>query len=741
MASLSGLFRPEAMAVIGASRTPGKVGHSVLQNLINSGYQGRIVPINPKESEILGYRAYPSITAAVADGPIETVVVTIPARAVVPVIDECGRAGVRYAVVITAGFRELGGEGKAREEELVRVARQYGLRIVGPNCLGIIDTHVPMNGSFAAISPGRGSIAFVSQSGAFGAAILDWASENNVGFSKFISLGNKADLNEVDFIEDAAQDPNTRVILCYLEDIKDGRRFLDVAAAASREKPVLILKAGRSEAGTRAASSHTGALAGNDRAYDLAFRQTGVVRLDTMEECFDLATTFVSQPLPRGRRVALITNAGGPGIITTDAIERMGLTMARFAPETVEKLRSKLPAESAVQNPVDVLGDASPERYETAFQAVAEDPNVDAVMVLVTPQAGTDPVGIAEATKKFRAEHPDLPVVASMVGGALVAEGIKRLLDAGIPCFIFPERAVAAVSGMVRYSEARREAEKKVDFARLPVDRAQVARIFEQVRADGRSTLLGVEAARVAAAYGVQVAPAALAHSAEQAVTLAEEFGYPVVLKIASPKIVHKTDVGGVRLKLDTAEKVRAAYEEIMRNCAPYLGENDRYGVEVQKMMPAGRELIVGMARDPVFGPMLMFGLGGIYVNLLKDVSFRLVEGLREGDIPAMVRETRAYTLLQGFRGEKRADVAAIEEMLLRVACLVRDFPEIKEMDINPLFAYEEGKGAVALDVKISLELEPASVSGKQAGDSDDGRVRVPGQVQGQPQAQPGAKA
>ncbi|MBE3577635.1 MAG: acetate--CoA ligase family protein [Limnochordales bacterium] len=718
MASLKSLFGAESIAVIGASKSPGKVGHNVLKNMIESGYRGRLVPINPKESEILGLKVYPSVTAAVADGKIEAVVVTIPAKAVVPVIEECGRVGVRYAVVITAGFREVGAEGKAREQELVEVARRYGVRIVGPNCLGIIDTHTPMNASFAPLLPARGNIAFISQSGAFGAAILDWAQENNVGFSKFVSLGNKADLNEVDFIEDAAEDENTKVILCYLEDIKDGQRFLEVAWAASRKKPILILKAGRSEAGTRAASSHTGALAGNDRAYDLAFLQTGVVRVETMQECFDLATSFVSQKLPRGRRVVLVSNAGGPGIIATDAIERMGLAMARLEQSTVEKLRSLLPPEAAVLNPVDVLGDAPPSRYEAALQVVGEDPNVDAVLVLVTPQAGTDPVGIAEVVKKFHAAHPEITVMGSMVGGTLVSEGIKRLLDAGIPCFVFPERAVASIQGMVRYSEAQKAAGARVNFDAIRVNRERVEEIFRQVRADGRTTLLGVEAAQAAAAYGVTVAPAGLAHSAEQAVTLAEEFGYPVVLKIASPKIVHKTDVGGVRLKLDSAEKVRAAYEEIMRNCAPYLGENDRYGVEVQKMMPAGRELIIGMARDPVFGPMLMFGLGGIYVNLLKDVSFRLVNGLREGDIHNMVRETKAYTLLKGFRGEKPADIAAIEEMLLRVACLVRDFPEIKEMDINPLFAYEEGKGAVALDVKISLAASPVADEATRNGEA-----------------------
>lgn len=703
MANLRDLFGARSIAVVGASKTPGKVGYSVLKNLVESGYSGRIVPINPKESEILGHKAYPSLTAAAADGPVESAIIVIPAKAVVPVVEEAGKNGVRYCTIITAGFKEIGGEGKIREQELVRVARQYGVRLVGPNCLGIVDTHVPMNGCFAAVAPARGSIAFISQSGAFGAAILDWALESNIGFSKFVSLGNKADLNEVDFIEDASEDPNTKVILCYLEDIHDGERFLKVAAAASARKPVLILKAGRSEAGTKAASSHTGALAGNDRAYGLAFKQTGTIRVETMEEAFDLATAFAAQPLPKGRNVALVTNAGGPGIIATDAIEKMGLKMAPLADTTKQHLREQLTPEANVNNPVDVVGDAPPERYAAALEAVQADPNVDEILVLVTPQAQTNPPGVTDVILEAHRRRPDLPLLVSMVGGPAVGQAMKRLQEQGIPAFTFPERAVASFAGMAQYAEYQQQAGELVDFESLPVDRARVEEIFAAVRADGRSTLLGVEAAQAAAAYGVTVAPSGLAHSAQEAAQLAEEFGFPVVLKIASPKILHKTDVGGVRLKLDTAAKVQAAYEEIMRNCAPYLGENDHYGVEVQKMMPAGRELIIGMARDNVFGPMLMFGLGGIYVNLFGDVSFRLVKALRTSDVAAMIQETKAYTLLKGFRGETPADLPAIEQMLLRVAKLVHDFPEIKEMDINPLFAYEKGKGAVALDVKIAL--------------------------------------
>ncbi|NPV53844.1 MAG: acetate--CoA ligase [Firmicutes bacterium] len=699
MRDLTHFFNPRRVAVIGASKTPGKVGNSILKNIIESGYPGEIYPVNPGEPEILGLPCKKNIGEIPGT---DLAIICVPAALVPQVVEECGKARTRNIIVISAGFKEVGKEGAALENRMVELCRRYDMNMMGPNCLGMVDTHVPLNASFAPDMPMKGEIAFISQSGAFGTAILDWSLNNNVGFSKFVSLGNKAHLDEIDFIENAADDPNTKVILCYLESITQGKRFLEVVGKATRKKPVLILKSGTSEAGVRAASSHTGALAGNDRAYDAAFLQTGVLRVETAQELFDLALAFTTQPLPKGRRVALITNAGGPGIVATDAVERMGLEMARFDPATVKELRGKLPAESNIYNPVDVIGDARPERYELALDIVLPDPNVDTSLVIVTPQAQTNPPGVADVVLKVRASRPEKPLLVSMVGGKRTSEGVEKLTRAGMPCFVFPERAVSAIAGLTRYATMLAEPLEEVPFE-FPVDQDRVRAILESVRADKRNTLLGTETARVAQAYGIKAAPSGLAKTPDEAARVAEELGFPVALKIASPRILHKTDVGGVKLKLDTPEKVRECFVEIIENVEAHMQDASIYGVEVQHMMPPGRELIIGMVRDLQFGPMLMFGLGGIYVNLLKDVSFRLAYGLRKQDVEAMVRETKAYTLLRGFRGEAPADIPAIQDTLIRVARLARDFPEILEMDINPLFAYEAGKGVTAIDMKITI--------------------------------------
>ncbi|MGE5552488.1 MAG: acetate--CoA ligase alpha subunit [Betaproteobacteria bacterium] len=698
MAKLDSFFAPTAVAVIGASNTPGKVGHSLVKNLRDSGYSGKVFPINPKEEEIQGFRCFPSI-AAVGE-PVEVAIISIPAVHVLQAARDCGAAGVKHLIVITAGFKEVGSEGLKLERELVGICQEYGMNLLGPNCLGMMDTHTPLNASFAGTFPVKGEIAFISQSGAICSAILDWSLERGIGFSKFVSLGNKAGLNEVDFIEDAADDPYTKVVLCYIESVTEGKRFVDVAQVAAKKKPIIIFKSGTSEAGARAASSHTGALAGNDRTYQTVFEQCGLLRVHSLDELFALATTFISEPLPKGDRVAILTNAGGPGIIAADNIESRGLTMARFAKETIEALRAKLPAEANVYDPVDVIGDARADRYAYALETVMADPNVDSAVVLLTPQAVTQPAETAQAIIEIRERFKDKPLLTSFMGGPTVRKGADLLQEANIPCYAFPEPAIASVASLVKYA----------NFRRMPLatpepigdaDRGTVGRIFARVRAEGRKVLMGSEAAQVAAAFGVSVAPLGLATSHAEAARMAEEFGFPVVLKVASPKIMHKTDIGGVRLNLTSAEEVRQAFAEIMENVRRYMPQVTPHGVEVQKMMPRGRELIVGMNRDLVFGPMIMFGMGGIYVNLLKDVSFRLAEGLTRAEAQAMIRETKAYTLLRGFRGEPPADLETVVDTLRRVAQLCVEFPEISELDINPLFAYE--KGVAALDVKITI--------------------------------------
>ncbi|MBC7106741.1 MAG: acetate--CoA ligase family protein [Firmicutes bacterium] len=694
------MFAPRSLAVIGASATPGKIGFALLKNVLASGFRGAVYPVNPGAAEIQGLKCYPDVGAI--PGPVEMAVVAVPAALVVGVARECGEKGVRFLVVISAGFREIGGEGARRERELLAVCRRYGMRMLGPNCVGLMDAHTPLNASFAAGFPRPGEIAFISQSGAMLLAILDWSFEAGLGFSKFVSLGNKADLNEADFIAAAGEDPATRVILCYMEDVADGPRFLEVASRVTAAKPVVVLKSGTSRAGARAASSHTGALAGNDAAYEAAFRACGVIRARTMDELFHLAAALVRQPVPRGATVAVVTNAGGPGIVATDEIERAGLRVARFAPGTVAGLRADLPREAGIYNPVDVLGDATAERYRRALERVLADDGVDGVLVLLCPTAPAQPEETARAIVELHRRHPSKPVLAVYMGGATLEEGTRLLREAGIPCFTFPEAAVRALAGMVGYVRGGARARGRSAISFRDADRAAVREVLSGVREERRLVLLGPEALRVVAAYGIRVVPGGLATSAKAAVALAEEVGYPVALKVVSPQVLHKSDVGGVRLDLATAAEVAAAYAGITESVQRLLPGAHVYGIEVQKMLPPGTELILGMTRDLQFGPVLAFGLGGVYVNLLRDVAFRLAWGLGRRDIGAMVAETRAFRLLRGYRGERPADLPAVVEAIGRVAALVTDFPEIAELDINPLVVYPDG--VVALDVKITVD-------------------------------------
>jgi len=700
MSDLNALIKPKSVAVIGASKTPGKIGYAVITNIKNSGYKGEVYPINPKETEIAGYKAYPSVLAV--GKPIDVAVFCVPAAASLAVAEECGKAGVKHLIVITAGFKEIGPEGRELENNLVAIAKKYNMRVTGPNNLGVMDTHTPINATFAADFALKGDIAFISQSGALLVAILDWSLKRGLGFSQFISIGNKADLNEADFIELAASDPNTKVVCLYLEDIVDGDRFIEAARKATQRIPVIVLKSGITAAGAKAASSHTGALAGSNTAYDAAFRHAGVIRARNMSELFDLAIAFTTQPIPKGKNTVVVTNSGGPGIVASDAVETNGLNMARFSEATIAELKAKLPPTANIHNPIDVVGDAHADRYKIALDTALKDPGVDAAVVLLSPTAVLDIKEAAEITAGAAKANPDKAIVASFIGGFKVDEGVKYLNDQGIPTYPFPEPAIETLRGMIRYGELRKEvaASKQWDFA--DVDKAKVAEIFKKVRADGRDLLLSPEAAEVAEAYKIPAAPSRLAHDADEAVKLAEQMGYPVVMKIASPDIMHKTDVGGVKVGLKSKDEVSAAFSSIMENSKKAVPDAKIYGVEVQKMMPKGDELIIGMATDPTFGPMIAFGSGGVLVNLLKDASFRLAKGLSKNEGSEMITETKAYTILKGFRGAEPDDIPALEEAIGRVGQLCRDFPEIAELDINPVFAYP--KGLSALDVKIKLK-------------------------------------
>ncbi|HUS78635.1 MAG TPA: acetate--CoA ligase [Patescibacteria group bacterium] len=696
---LDALFNPKSVAIIGASRTPGKVGHVLTRNVLESGYPGDIIPINPNAEEILGLKAYPSVLDV--PGEIDLAVVSIPADYVLGVADECGRKGVKALVVITAGFKETGHEGAVLERQLAEVGEKYGMRIQGPNCLGLINTSIPLNLSFAAAMPRRGRIGFISQSGALGTAVLDWVIQEGIGFHSFVSLGNKADLDEVDFIEAMGADDGIGVILLYLESIEKGRRFLETSAEVVKRKPIIVLKGGTSTAGARAAGSHTGALVGSFIAYKTAFEKTGIVMAESVEELFNYAIPFTEQPLPKGEGLAIVTNAGGPGILATDLSERLGIRLTNLSSEIRSRLMEKLPPAAATGNPVDVLGDAMADRYRYAVEEVLKDDRVNAVVVILTPQAMTESLETAKGIVDIHGRVVGKPIITVFMGGEMVRQASDYLRDNGIPCYDFPEKAIKTLSAMYEYARYMREPNHRtVTFKDVDPERVQA--IVDSVTCDNRVVLLANEASEVMEAYGIKTTSNRLVQTAEDAIKVAEDLGYPVVLKIVSPEILHKTDIGGVALNLSSPEEVTKAFETIMNSVGRLMSEARIYGISVSRMVPSGREMIVGMSRDVQFGPLIMFGLGGIYVNFLKDVSFRLAP-LSEHEVETMMEETKAYTLLKGIRGEPPSDIEALRNTILRVGQLVWDFPQIVEMDLNPIFVYGEGEGCIALDVKITL--------------------------------------
>ena len=695
---LEELFQPSTLAVIGASEKSGKVGRVVLENILASGYRGTVFPVNPAYREVLSLPCFPSVSA-LPETP-ELAIIIIPAAAVQGVLEECGSRGVKAAVIISAGFKESGREGYRRETELGQAAERLGMEVLGPNCLGIADTSTPLNATFATRAPLPGKVAFMSQSGALCTAVLGWSQENHLGFSRFISLGNKMDLNESDLLEALEKDENTSVIVAYLEGVADGERFLDVTARVSRSKPVVIFKAGVTQAGAKAVSSHTGTLAGSENAYVAAFQKCGALRAETVQDLFMLAQGFSAQPPPAGPRVCVVTNAGGPGIITSDALERAGLTLASLSDETTQRLRDEFPEAASVYDPVDVLGDADADRYRVAIEHTLADPGVDSLIVILTPQAMTRATDTARVVAES-AGGASKTIFAVFMGGQEVKEAEDIMREAGIPNFQFPEEAVSTLSSMKAYTDFL--SRPRQTWVRFDADKGKVRDIFAKVRAQQRNELVEVEAREILEAYGTPVARTLMATNLEECIKAGREIGYPVVIKIASPQILHKTDVGGVVVGIENTDKLISAYEQVTANARKFFPRADIWGVLVQEMLPPSRELILGMNRDSQFGPLLMTGLGGVYVEILKDVSFRLAP-VSEEDVMDMLRELKSYWLLRGTRGEAPADIDAVIESVLRISQLVTDFPEINELDINPLRVLDDGNGCLAADARIVLE-------------------------------------
>ncbi|MEM2093530.1 MAG: acetate--CoA ligase family protein, partial [Candidatus Bathyarchaeia archaeon] len=669
---LNVFFNPKSIAVIGASREPGKVGYNVLRNLIEGGFPGELYPINPSAEEILGLKCYRNIRDVPAN--VDLAVITVPARIVPPVVEDCGLKGVKGIIVITAGFGETGTEGMKLEKEIVSLCRKYGMRMQGPNCLGLISVQGKVNATFAPIMPPQGNIAFISQSGAIGSAILNWAVRNEIGFTKFISLGNEADLAAADFIEALGEDLKTKVIALYIEGVKSGERFIDVAKRVAKRKPIIAIKAGTTEAGVRAVSSHTGSLAGSDVAYSAAFKKAGIIRVETLEELFNFVLAFGSQPIPKGKRVLIVTNGGGPGILATDACEKLGLELPLLEPELIEHLRGHMPPHASLNNPIDVLGDADENRYKIAVETGIKSSNVDGVIVILTPQAMTPCENVAAALVDVR-KKMEKTLLASFMGLEENSPAIKMLKRNVIPNYAFPETAARVFRAMYDYNLILNTPIEEA-AAKIEMDEAAIRRIIDGAVADGRRVLTIDECIRIAEAAGIAMPKAAVARSKDEAGALADSIGYPVVMKIISPDILHKTDIGGVVLGVKSRGEAEEKYETLIRRVHAAMPKAKITGVLVQNMAPAGKEVIVGSVRDRQFGPLLMFGLGGIYVNFLKDVSYRLAP-LSKREASEMIEETKAYILLRGVRGEPPSDIPAMIDVILKISQLMVRFRSI----------------------------------------------------------------
>ncbi|HET6428423.1 MAG TPA: acetate--CoA ligase family protein [Phycisphaerae bacterium] len=697
--SIRAFFEPQSVAVVGASRQKGKVGNEIVAGLIAGGFPGPIYPVNPRAEEVESLRCYPDLDS-IGSVP-DLVVIVVPAQSVAAVMRQAARLGVKQAIIITAGFKEVGEEGRVLEKELVQIARSSGMRFMGPNCLGIMAPGSRLNASFGGELPEAGRVGYISQSGALLTAILDLAKANHLGFSVLASIGNKADVDELDMIRALGDHDETTVIAGYLENITDGDAFVQQAEQISRRKPILLMKSGGTGAGAKAASSHTGSLAGSETAYEVVFDRAGIVRCDSIKTQFDYAQAFADQPLPAGPNVAVITNAGGPGIMAADAVERMGLTFAALSEQTVATLSEHLPAAANVSNPIDVLGDALADRYELAISAALADPNVHAAVVLLTPQAVTECTATAETVVRVCRDHPGKPVLACFLGAAKVAEAIDVLRRGRIPQYDSPEAAVATLKAMRDHVRWRSRPKRVVTM--FAVNRRKVEQIIDRHLRRNLREIGEMESKDILEAYGFVTPNGSIATTADQAADIAEQLGYPVVLKIWSPDIVHKSDVGGVQLHLGSAQQVRDAFDLMMVRIPRKAPDANILGVLVQQMCGTGKEVILGMHRDPHFGAMLMFGMGGTTVEVLKDVSFHLAP-ITADEAKEMLVRTKTYQILKGVRGQEGVDLGAIAEGLQRLSQLVTEFPQIQEMDINPFVVGPAGETPIAVDARISVE-------------------------------------
>jgi len=704
--NLDKIFNPKSVAVIGASDEEGSVGYALMKNFTGSGFAGHVFPVNLKKAEILGLKAYQTIEQV--PEPVDLAVIATPARTVPDVLEQCGKAGINGIIIISAGFKEIGPEGKALEEKITEIKKKYNMRIVGPNCLGVIRPMLHLNATFISKMPKPGNIAFISQSGALGSAILDWAMHENIGFSNFISLGSMIDVDFGDLIDYFGTDPKTKSILMYIEGITDARKFMSASRHFARTKPIIVVKAGKFSESAKAAASHTGSLTGEDMIYDKAFKRAGMVRVEEIADLFNCAAVLGMQPIPRGPNLAIITNAGGPGVMATDALIAEGGTLAKLSDKTMETLNSILPHFWSRGNPIDILGDAKADRYRAVVEACLNDDNVDGIVIIYTAQAVAEPVEVAKSLVELirNRTYQNKTILTSFMGFGAVEEANRIFVDNNIPTYSTPEQAIKTYQYMHQYKrnlELLYETPEELPTDVVPPKRPLLT-VLRNVAAENREVLTEAEAKTFLEYYNFPVVRTRTATTENDAALLASQLGYPVVLKILSPQITHKSDAGGVALDLTNENEVREAFKEIMQRAKQYDPDADILGVTVQPMIKRqGYEVIIGAKADPLFGPVILFGMGGVGVELFKDFAIG-IPPLNETLVRRMMEETKVYQLLKGYRNEPPANIKLLEEILVRFSQMLVDFPQLKEVDINPLFINE--KEAFAFDARIVIDPE-----------------------------------
>lgn len=696
------IFHPQSIAVLGANKVKGTVPADILVNILKAEFKGVVYPVNPKENHISSIKTYKYVIDI--EDPVDLAVIVYPSSVMHMALEQCGQKGIKGAIIISAGFKEVGGQGIEREEQIKEIAKKYGISFIGPNCLGVINTDpsVKLDASFARKMPEEGNIAFISQSGALCTAVLDYAQAKHIGFSKFVSIGNKADISEIDLLYYLKDDPKTKVILLYLEEISEGHGLMKAARTVIEQtgKPILAIKSGRTSAGASAAASHTGSLAGSDEICDAAFKQAGIIRCDDIEEMFNKAIAFTYQPLPKSNRIAIVTNAGGPGVLTTDAAIKYGLELPKFNPETTSILKKSLPKTANINNPVDVIGDARADRYSVAVSSILKDANVDGVFVILTPQSMTEIENIATEISHLASQF-DKPIYTSFMGEADVAAGIDILQRNKIPHYILPESMPISFATTYKFKKMLEDIREPADtFDDVKKEAAHL--ILNNAINEGKKYLPEEEAAKVLEAYNFPMLKSGLAKSEKEAIELSELLGYSVVMKIMSDDIVHKFDVGGVILDIKSKDQAAVSYKKIIENVNRHKPDANIKGVFVRRMIPPGEEVILGLKRDLTFGPIIMFGLGGIFVEIYKDVSFRIAP-LDKKSVDNLITETKASAILSGVRGRIPRDINSIKECIMRLSQLAVDCPQIKELDINPLIVLEDGSGSFVADTKIML--------------------------------------